>query len=167
MMFFFPHHCQIAPPRRMFASCRRWIHQVPPADATPFVSYCVASTAFMLLLCVVCGRRSSRDELPDDVCESVVRLAVAAQNAAQNTQDSLVRWQELATARAYIAVARQLASDAALERASRIHVRELQRRIASELQQATVAIHNACPRMKPVVRVDARRHVPKINGTSP
>ena len=65
----------------------------------------------------------------------------------------LTRWQHLSLARAYLNVARHIASDTVIEQTSRVHVRALSKRIESEIQNATSGIHKQCHKLKPQLQV--------------
>ena len=77
------------------------------------------------------------------------RQAVQLLQTARQDSHPLTKWQHATMAQAYLNVARRLAPESTIERATRTHVRALSRRIDAELQTASSAVYRTCGKLKP------------------
>ena len=102
--------------------------------------------------------RRAKDD-PHGPTAELIDQATKWMNMASQDKDPLTRWQHLSYARAYLNVARHLASDAVIESASHIHVRAMSKRIDTELQNAIRTIHKSCHKLRPNVQLSKEDHV--------
>lgn len=109
-----------------------WLPRVPSCSRRTAGCAAVA-LAVLLLLCALGRGRASAD---DRGGVHAARDAQRWHKVAQQDQDPRMRLQHMAFARAHFDVARALASDARIERALRVHVRALSRKIDAGLDAA-------------------------------
>lgn len=102
--------------------------------------------------------RRAHDD-PNGPTAELVEQAMKWLNMASQDKDPLTRWQHLSYARAYLNVARHLASDAVIESASHVHVRAMSKRIDTELQNAIGNIHKSCHKLRPNVQLSKDDHI--------
>lgn len=106
----------------------------------------------------VSDKRSGEDN--GSITSDLVKQAMQWLDAALQDTDPLTRWQHLSYAKAYMNVCRHIASDAAIERASRTHVRAIVKRIDKELQITTASIHKSCHKLRPQIKLPKTQHLP-------
>ena len=118
-------------------------------------------TAIVFVICIastISDRRATDD--PDGIAGDVMRQALHWTATAAQDTDPMTRWQHLALAKAYINVARQVASDVSIERASGRNVRSLSKRVEQEMQSSVSVIHKLCHKLKPQIQLSKSSGLP-------
>lgn len=127
----------------------------------------VGVVVVLSLVTSMTDRRPSNDD-PDGTAADVMKQALKWSDTAAQDNDVLMRWQHLSLAKAYLNVARHIASDVAIERASRTNVRALSRRVDEEMQATVSSLYRTCSKLRPSIQLPKSAALPgEAEGLQP
>lgn len=139
----------------------------PDRTYTEVVRVAASVVAVVLVFSMIANAsdRRAHDD-PDGLAADIVRQSIQWLDMAAQDTDPMTRWQHLALAKAYLNVARNIASDATIERATQAHVRALSKRIEAEMHNSVQMIHKLCHKLKPQVQIQRGATLPGEEGAA-